>query len=85
MLCARLRAGAGGFHAHGSLREEECVGVDALGGDVHAMMRGEAGRGPTRVLCDVARPALLRVAHVSEAGWWNLAGLAYQVGARIGA
>ena len=64
---ARLCAGAGGFHAHGSQREEECVGVDALGGDAHAMVCGKAGRGPTRVQRVVARPALLGVAHVGEA------------------
>ena len=31
------------------------------------MVRGKAGRGPTRVLRVVARPALLGVAHVGEA------------------
>ena len=31
------------------------------------MVRGKAGRGPTRVLRVIALPALLRVAHVGEA------------------
>ena len=31
------------------------------------MVRGEAGRGPTCVLCVVTHPALLGVSHVGEA------------------
>ena len=64
---ARSRARAIGLDTRGPRREEECVSIDARGGDAHAMVRDKAGRGPTRILRVVACPALFGVAHAGKA------------------